>query len=226
MGYNANSGSWFIYFDGSDLGITLNDVDAFYRMADGSLLISLVRAQDLGALTGVGDEDIVRFIPTSLGETTAGTFEMYFDGSDVGLNSGGEDVNAIGFTPDGRLLISTLNNYNVPAQSGGGNDLLVLNNGVFGQNTSGTLNLYFDGEDVGLTDGSEDIFGVWVASNGDIYLSTSGAFAVTGASGDGADIFVCVPNTLGSSTSCTFSFYWDGSASGFSDTIDGFFIEQ
>jgi hypothetical protein len=46
-----------------------------------------------------------------------------------------------------------------------------------------------------------------------------GAFAVTGVSGDGADIFVCTPGSLGATTSCTFNMYWDGSANGFGGEI-------
>lgn len=226
LSYDTGSGTWALYFDGSDLDIALNNLDAFYQMADGSLLLSFIRNQTIGSLANVDDSDIVRFVPTSLGGTTAGTFEMYLDGSDVDLASGGEDVDAIGFTPDGRLLISTLGTYSAGI-TGAGNDLLVLEGGIFGDNTSGIWALYFDGEDVGLTDGTENISGAWVAANGDIYLATSGAFTVTGASGDGADIFVCTPGLLGSTTSCIYSFYWDGSASGLgSNAIDGFFIEQ
>jgi hypothetical protein len=77
------------------------------------------------------------------------------------------------------------------------------------------------------TASSEDVNGTWQASNGDIYLTTLGAFAVTGTSGDGADIFRCVPSSLGATTSCTFSLYWDGSANGFAgEVMDGFFIRQ
>jgi hypothetical protein len=50
---------------------------------------------------------------------------------------------------------------------------------------------------------------------------------VIGASGDGADIFVCAPGSLGTTTSCTFGMYWDGSANGFAgEVMDGFFIGQ
>ena len=224
--YDTDTASWAMRFDGSDLGISRNDLDAFFQMADGSLLISFVRAQDIGSLTGVDDSDIVRFVPTSLGDTTAGTFEMYFDGSDVDLVSSGEDVDAVGFAPDGRIIISTLGNYSAGGLTGAGNDLLVLDNGVFGDDTSGIWALYFDGEDVELTDSTENISGVWIdAANGDIYLATSGAFTVTGASGDGADIFVCTPGTLGDSTTCTYALFWDGSANGFDgEVIDGLAI--
>lgn len=217
LAYNTNTATWSLLVDLSDLGIATNDVDAFYALSDGSLLLSLGRAQDIGSLTAVDDSDIVRFIPTSLGDTTAGSFELYFDGSTVGLDAAGEDVNAIGFAPDGRLLISTLGNYNTGSISGSRSDLLVLDNG--------SLLLYFDGSDVELTDNTENISGVWVDSNGDIYLATNGAFTVTGASGDGSDLFICTPISLGDNTSCTYSFFWDGSANGFGAQIDGVAIE-
>ena len=54
-------------------GIALNPTD------------SSLTLPDVGVVEG---RDIVRFVPTSLGETTAGSFEMYFDGSDVNLDSG------------------------------------------------------------------------------------------------------------------------------------------
>lgn len=223
--FDVDSGTWAMHFDGSDVGITINNLDAFLQMADGSLLMSLARAQDVGTLTGVDDSDIVRFIPTSLGDTTAGTFEMYFDGSDVDLASAGEDVDAFGFTPDGRLIISTVGNFSVAGFTGSDKDLLALDGGTFGDDTSGTWSLYFDGEDVELTDSTEDISGVWVDANGDIYLSTSGIFSVTGAAGDGADIFVCTPGSLGTTTSCTYTLFWAGLSYGFAgEIIDGLAI--
>jgi len=44
---------------------------------------------------------------------------------------------------------------------------------------------------------------------------------VTGVSGDGADIFVCSPGTLGTTTTCTYGpgLYWDGSANGFAGEV-------
>jgi len=80
--------------------------------------------------------------------------------------------------------------------------------------------MYFDGSDVGLSSTSnEDVNGVWVDAEGKIYLTTLGAFSVTGVSGDGSDIFTCTPGSLGSTTRCTFSMYWDGSTQGFSGEV-------
>ena len=217
-----------MYFDGSDVGVTA-DVDAFGLMSDGTILISLDVAATVGSLGTVDDSDIIRFTPTSLGTNTAGTFSWYFDGSDVGLSSNGEDVDAIDFAPDGRLLISTTGSFSVTGASGADEDLVAFSATSLGSTTSGTWSLYFDGSDVGLnTSSSEDVNGVWVDhANNEIYLTTLGSFSVTGASGDGSDIFICTPSSLGSTTSCTFTIYWDGSNNGFGGEItDGVHIEQ
>jgi hypothetical protein len=174
----------------------------------------------------VDDSDIVRFTPTSTGMNTAGTFSWYFDGSDVGLTTDSEDIDALGFAPNGRLVVSTRGSFGVTGVSGADEDLIAFASTSLGSTTSGTWSWYFDGSDVGLTTSTEDVNGVWIdAVTGKIYLTTSGAFSVTGASGDGADIFACAPGSLGSTTSCTFSMYWDGSAFGFAGEVaDGIAI--
>ena len=228
LSYDTATSTWSMYFDGSDVGVTA-DVDAFGLMSDGTILISLDVAATVGSLGTVDDSDIIRFTPTSLGTNTAGTFSWYFDGSDVGLSSNGEDVDAIDFAPDGRLLISTTGSFSVTGASGADEDLVAFSATSLGSTTSGTWSLYFDGSDVGLnTSSSEDVNGVWVDhANNEIYLTTLGSFSVTGASGDGSDIFICTPSSLGSTTSCTFTIYWDGSNNGFGGEItDGVHIEQ
>jgi hypothetical protein len=209
-----------MYFDGSDVGIG-GDVDAFALMPNGDILMSLDAAATVTGLGTVDDSDIIRFIPTSLGATTAGSFQWYFDGSDVGLSTNNEDIDAIDFAPDGRLLISTVGSFGVTGASGNDEDLIAFSATSLGSATSGTWSLYFDGSDVALnTAASEDINGVWVdPDNNQIYLTTLGAFSVPGVSGDGADIFVCTPGSLGPTTTCTFSMYWDGSAFGFAGEV-------
>jgi hypothetical protein len=169
----------------------------------------------------VDDSDIARFVPTSLGSATVGTFSLYFDGSDVGLSTNNENVDAFDVLADGRIVFSTLGSFGVPGVSGSDTDLVAFTPTALGTTTSGTWAFYFDGSDVGLSDGTaEDINGVWVEdSTGKIYLTTAGTFSVAGAAGDASDIFVCTPGTLGTTTSCTFSLYWDGSANGFSGQV-------
>ena len=71
-------------------------------------------------------------------------------------------------------------------------------------------------------------YGVWLdPSNDDLYLTTKGTFAVAGLNGDADDIFTFTPNTTGSSTSGSFSAFWNGDKNGFvNERLDGLFIEE
>jgi hypothetical protein len=221
VAYNTAAGTWSMYFDASDVAIT-GDVDAFDLQSDGTILMSFDAAVSVSGLGSVADADIVRFTPTSLGSTTAGTFSWYFDGSDVGLTTTSEDIDLVGFAPDGRLLISTTGNPGVTGLSSlTDEDIIAFTATSLGSTTAGTWSYYFDGSDVGLSDSSsEDTNGLWIdnATN-DLYLTVLGAFSVTGVSGDGADIFICDPGTLGTNTTCTFTMYWDGSLYGFAGEV-------
>ena len=224
VAYTSSSGAWSMYFDGSDVGIT-TDVNGFAFLSDGSILMTMDTGTTVPGIGSVDDSDIVQFYPTSLGDNTAGTFGFFFDGSDVELTTSSEDIDAMTVLPDGRLVISTIGSATVTGVSSADEDLLVFTATSLGTNTSGSWALYFDGSDVGLTATTEDIFGAYVKGS-DTYLSTNGAFSVTGLSGDGADIFVCANTTTGTNTACgSFSMYWDGSTHGFTgEIIDGFRI--
>lgn len=173
----------------------------------------------------VMDADVVRFTPTDLGDVTAGSFSWYLDGSDVGLTTVGEDIDAIDLAPDGRLVVSTLGTASVPGVTAQDEDLLVFNATRLGSVTQGSWQLFFDGSDVALTDVSEDIWGVWLDDlTQDVYLSTFGNFTTNdGVTGDDDDIFICHPTGLGSTTACSFDFFWNGALYGFGpEVLDGF----
>jgi len=224
--YDIASDTWSIYFDGSDVRVGRTDIDAFFIREDGSILMSFVHPINFPAPLGkVDDSDIVRFIPTTLGATTSGTFELYFDGSDVGLTTGSEDIDALGFTADGRMLISTYGTVNVPGVSGKDEDLLAFTATSLGENTAGTWELYFDGSDVQLTTGGEDIASSAVDPlTGYIYLTTRGNYvaqSTNSISGDNNDVFSCAPQSLGDTTTCTFALLFNADAIRFFSAIDG-----
>lgn len=226
--FDGLSGLWSLHFDGSDLGITA-DLDAFELLPTGDILVSFdASLSNLGNLKNVDDSDLARFIPTSLGNVTAGTFVRYFDASDVGLTKGGEDVDAVTLLANGHLLVSTAGNFTVPGVSGVDEDILEFTPTSLGGSTSGSWALYFDGSDVGLGAATEDVWGLWLnQASHHIYLSVSGAFTVPGLQGDAGDIFVCAPGSLGDITTCAYSAYWDGSTFGFDgEIIDDFHIVQ
>lgn len=200
-------------------------------MADGTLLMSFNRKINIPGLGTVDQSDIVKFIPTQLGTATAGSFEWYFDGSDVGLSKAGEEIDAIALDTTGRLVISTKGSFSVDNLSGKDEDLFVFNATSLGVETAGAWELYFDGSDIDLTKGSEDVNGAWVdRNNGNIYLSTEGNFHVKGdtgsLSGEKNDIFVCTPQSLGDTTTCSFSMFFVGDQAGFNERINGLSLNQ
>ncbi len=226
LSYNRATGTWAMVFDGSAVGVTV-DLNAFERVSEFVFLMSFDTAATIGGLA-VDDSDIVQFTATTLGTSTAGTFAMYFDGSDVGLSSTSEDIDSLDLLPGGQLAISTDGSLSVTGASAADEDLVIFTPGSLGSSTTGTWAFGFDGSDVGLsTSSTEDVGALWIDDTENYYLSTLGAFSVTGVSGDGADVFVCDPGSLGSTTTCTYSSYWDGSANGFAgEVVDALAIQK
>ncbi|SDI17099.1 hypothetical protein SAMN05428952_11031 [Nitrosomonas sp. Nm132] len=221
--YDIHTDSWSLYFDGSHAGLGSTDINGFHLLADGSILLTFQAVTLVPGVGSVDTMDIVRFIPASLGENnTTGTFEWYFKGANVGLGpssqASGERIDALSFLPDGRLLVSTSGNFSVPGVSGGDEDLIAFTATSLGETTSGAWQLYFDGSKISLSDGGddEDVDGVSVDSTGNLYLTTNANFSVPGASGDGADIFRCIPpqSTPLPIAKCTYDPVWSGSAHG------------
>ena len=218
----AYDGSEFrVFFDGTPWvsGYTL---DAFYIEDSGDILMSFsVAGSVAGPSLAFDDSDILRYSPSTQ------TWQIYFDGSDVGLTSNGEDVDAIAFAPDGRLVISTSGSCSANGVSARDEDLIVFNEGSLGPNTIGSFDMYFDGSDVGLsTSSSEDVDAIAITSDGAIYMSTVGSFSVNGISGADEDVFVFDPVTLGNNTVGSFrsGLYFDGSAYGFGNDVGGLVV--
>jgi len=112
-----------LFFDGTDVGVGGLDLDAFYVVDVDTILMSFRTSAPIGSLGTVADSDIVRFDASSLGATTAGSFSMYFDGLDVGLDTSGEDIDAIELLSDGWLVISTRGSFSVSGVKGADEDL-------------------------------------------------------------------------------------------------------
>jgi len=189
-------------------------VNAFTVMSDSEILISFDKALTLEGVGAVDDSDIVKFTATSLGEVTAGTFEMYLDGSDVGLTKGGEDIDALTGLPDGSLVISTRGKVKVPDINAENADLLLFNPTSLGEDTSGSWSLYFDGSDVGLGDDTtEYLDGLAINANDKLLLSTAGDFDVAGLAGGKEDVSKFGASSTGADTLGSFEpdLFFDGS---------------
>jgi len=161
----VTAGTFSMYFDGSDLGLTASghDVTAVEPLADGRIIISTLNSATVSGASGsvsARDEDLLAFTPTSLGDVTAGTFELYFDGSDVGLGDAGEEVDAAAVDLAGTIYLSALDVFSVSGVSGGDEDVFVFTPTSLGSATSGTYSstLFFDGSSFGLD--ANDVFAI------------------------------------------------------------------
>ncbi len=195
------------WFDGSDVGIRDPKIDAFAILNDNQILISfsekfrVSKKNPLPGLSGdVDGSDIVLFTATSLGEVTRGTFGMYFDGSDVGLEEDEENIDALAVTSDGRLIISTSGKAKVPGAEANPQDLLQFTPQSVGPDTIGTWEVFLDGGDVDLDRSSEDIDAVALGLDNDLLLSTSGSFISAPATGGASDVAVLQVTKFGSDT--------------------------
>jgi hypothetical protein len=147
--------------------------------------------------------DIVRFAPTSVGDVTAGRFSMELDGSDVGLSTFYENIDAIAVSGDGRIVVSTTGPFSVREVKGANADLIAFTATRLGAETSGTWEMLFDGSDVSLAAGSEDISSAEIDPlNGAVLLATRGDLSVPDFVGTNRDIMECIPSRWGLETQC------------------------
>lgn len=209
-----------IFIDGSDVGIKDAAIDAFAVLdpepsdaaPEGRYLMSFTAPEKINGLN-VDDSDIVMFNASSLGESTDGTFELWLDGSDIGLTTGGEDVDAIHFT-DGQfdsLSFSTTGNFSIPASLGGpldgrDEDIVVCGSEIPDTDPEdfacSSLVIEVDGTDSGLDEPTEDVDALdFVSTDTGVHmiLSTTGDFEVPGAAGADHDLFACLASGVGPS---------------------------
>jgi subtilisin family serine protease len=119
----AGTFSWYV--DGSDVGLSASteQVDAIDVLGDGRVLVSTAGAVSVTGVSGAG-EDLLALTPTSLGATTAGSWTLYFDGSDVGLTGTTEKVDAAAVAPSGDIELSTNGAVSAPGVAGSADDVL------------------------------------------------------------------------------------------------------
>jgi len=226
VSYDPATGTWEWIFDGSDVGIGSTDINALSVLANGTIVMSFNAAFTVPGVGSVDDSDLVLFTPTSLGSSTAGTFSLYFDGSDVGLTANGEDIDGVEVLDDGSLLISTLGSVSGNGASGRDEDVLLFTPTTLGSNTSGSFSLIFDGSDVGLaSSSSEDLNAISLDFDGTLLFSTVGSYSASGGAGADEDISRFT-GSFGSTTSGSISLELDLSALGIStrEDVDGLCI--
>ncbi|MGH8999820.1 MAG: hypothetical protein ACRDY7_10580, partial [Acidimicrobiia bacterium] len=192
-------------FDGSDVGLRNYRLDALALIdpaVEGGLpryVLSFTEDADIDGIPDeVDDSDLVLFTPTSLGDDTAGTFELYFDASEIGLTRSGEDVYTVEI--DGAdLYLSTYGNFELSEAYGelsGKNEDIFVCRDFTATTCPGGAELIFDGSERGLTDTKEAIDAFSFAVDGNApdskaFFSTKGDFETATAEGEEGDLFSC-----------------------------------
>ncbi len=221
--YDMNNNTWAMFFDGSDVGATAN-IDAFVRYGSFLILSFSERTQLPGIFRFIEPADLVTFRPQSTGDTTSGRFTFYFDGSDVGLETEEENVDALAFNENNEVVMSLAGAYSVPDDQGNtltgeGGDILIFHATDWYGNTSGSWELYLTGADIDLAEASESIDGLWINPlSTEIYVSAAGAYEVPGVSGDDDDIIACA---IAEGPTCSWTTFFDWGLYG----IDALYLE-
>jgi len=146
------------------------------------------------------------------------TWSLYFDASDVGISTSGQDLNDFSIVDSDTILITFIAPATLGALQVDARDVVQFDATSLGSETAGSFSLYLDGSDVGLDTSSEALDGLAVLSDGRVLISTTGSVSVPGVTGNDEDILAFTPTTLGDTTSGTWAMYFDGSDVGLADT--------
>lgn len=185
---DAGTGAWSMFFDGSDVGLSNVDVDAFEVLTDGRILLSTDVAVTLNRIR-YDDSDVIVFTPTSTGSTTAGTFAMYASGASLQLTTDAEDVDAIAVTAAGELVLSTSGRLTARGVTSEDEDLTRF--------VGTTASRYFDGSTIGLTASGEDVSAGSIDTTGKVRFGTEAGFTLTnGLTGSAAAVGSCTPTAV------------------------------
>ena len=228
VAYTPATQAFSLFFDGSACGLADANLDDFAIADDGTLLFTLRSKFTIPGLGKVDDSDVVSY---TAGTEDCGAFGIRLRGADVGLTKGSEDIDALGLAADGNLLISTIGTAKVPSSSG---ELVIKDRDLIKlDEATGLWSLYFAGDDVGLTNSSEDIRSVWedptldAQNNRQLYLTLSGNFTASSINqdeGDKNDIEGCTLLQSGEETQCSFFKLLDGETVGIENQLDGLAI--
>ncbi|MFT3878981.1 MAG: SdrD B-like domain-containing protein [Gemmatales bacterium] len=213
----AGTWSYDVFFRGASHGLTSGNesIDAFTFTKAGEIIISTKNTFSVSttysnagvgsgiAIGGLG-EDLLKFTPAapnSGGGIQAGTWSLFFDGSDVQLSGASENVDAVSLVYSGntisKILLSTTGAAIVTGATANPQDVLAFTPTGLGATTTGSFAKYFVGTTAanGLNDSiNENVDALFFlpnpsnAAKPSLFMSTTGNFNVPGLTGNKADI--------------------------------------
>jgi hypothetical protein len=152
----TTAGMWHFHFDGSDVGLAESGgqaITGISQMPDGSMLFATQAGGSLPGMSSFKGQDLIRFVPTSLGSATAGAWSLHFDGSDVGLASNNERLDAVFAEADGSLLLSSRGSVSSGSFGAGRSDVFAFAPSSTGSATGGSFSMGYDASQLGLPNG-------------------------------------------------------------------------
>lgn len=231
-----------MFFDGSDVGLkpktNLMDFDVVQRDYYGAdmpdyLLMAFKAAISLPGVANVAPHDIVKFVPYDLGEVTNGYWEMYLDGSDIGLTTTAETIDAVEFTSSefDNLYFSTTGHATITPNKPGSvafvaedEDIVRCSVPQGGWNTVVGCSLFFDGSAAGIPAGADvSSFSHGSEMTDDLFFTFAQATTFNGTNFLPNEVVQCHPNNWTMPlSSCTWYINFDGFNHGlYGKVIDG-----
>lgn len=212
---SSNSNAvWEMFFDGSDVGFdgnlrdfaVLNGSSALPR---GGIIVSTAATEAIPNFGKLVPQDLALFRPLSIGTNTLGSFERFFDASDVGLTKKTEAIDTVSVHPTaGALLLGTVGKAAVPGVAAAADeDILLFSPTNLGTTTSGAWALFFDGSDAGL--GLVDVVGAHLDRpgspnpNGFLTLIVDANITLGGILRTPNTTTPCFNGTFGQNTTCS-----------------------
>lgn len=119
-----------------------------YKKNDGTFTPQLITFHDDGLNHDRHSNDGV--YTSVLQPTAVGAWEIYFDGSDVGLTSASENIWGAEIVDSGDIYLTTTSTYAVPGLSGDGDDFFTCSPITLGATTACNFNLYWNGAAYGI----------------------------------------------------------------------------
>ncbi len=201
--YSAAANAYSRVFRGDGVGLSGATIDGLAVIPNTEdLILSFTASRIVNGVGTVHGEDLVAFHPTTPGNMTQGTFRLFFDGSDIGLTTTGENIDAVDVGPNGTIYLSTQGAFDVLSgaarRTGNDKDIVACSTPTLVGTTSacsGGVSTYRSGSTLGLTSSSENVDAFDLTAGGSDILSTTGSYTATGDTGQGTNAFACNAGT-------------------------------
>lgn len=213
--YSPLHDTWAMHFDASDVGLRGNLVA--FSGSEG-LYLTYATAQNVSDVGMVRPQDVLQFYSQSLGEDTSGYFFMRMDGTDVGLTTAAESIDALAGSYSAYIVdLSTRGNARLPMNVGSmtaqRDDVLSIDGDSSGQITGGYWSSTLDGLAMGIRGANLIGLSESVAQGYGYYLMYDRAVTLGGITYQPNDVIWCAA-TEGNSTCDSYELAFDGALVG------------